>query len=221
MYFIGIDLAWTYKNKTGVTIFEERTCILSEAEVFSDEMLVEIVKKYSPCIVSIDAPLVVKNEKGGRSVDSLLMQTKIHKRYLKLYATSRSYMLRVFGAIRGERLLRLSKLELGKTIFETYPTGIFLSLFPDIYDQKYKISSRKSLRQLIENSEQLIERIKKLGFKFELSMDSQSKTGYKSREDQLDSVLCAINSFYCYQDKARIFSDDSGLISLPNFDKVL
>lgn len=221
MYFIGIDLAWTYRNETGITIFKDRKCVFSGAKVYSDEMLVEIMKGYSPCIVSIDAPLVVNNESGGRSVDSQVMKTSIHKRYLKLYATSRTYMLRAFGAIRGEKILKLSELELSKTIYETYPTGIFLSLFPELYDNKYKISSRKTLEELIENSQKLLEAIQDLGFHIDIQTTAHTKKAYKTFEDQVDSVLCALNSYYAYYSKNVLFQDESGAIALPDYEKVM
>lgn len=222
MYYIGIDLAWTYKNETGVSVFKDQTCIFCDAKVYSDERLVEIIMRYQPCIVSIDAPLVVKNETKGRTVDSLVMKTAINSRYLKLYATSRSYMLRVFNAIRGENLLAMTGMTLGTDILETYPTGIFLSLFPEQYESRYKISSRLPLDELVSNSQSLIHQMHKLGFVFELHYLGTTKKAYKLFEDKLDSILCAINSYYYHHGKSLVFEDESGMITLPtNYDKQL
>lgn len=215
MKFIGVDLAWTYKNETGICILEEKKCIFCDAKVYSDEMIIELMEKYVPCIVSVDAPLVVKNESGGRSIDSVVMKTKINGRFLKLYATSRSYMFRTFKAVRGETLLEKSDLVLGENIFETYPTGIFLSLFPEIYDQRYKISSKLPLLKLIENSNKVLEHIRSLGFEVDLDNEVATKKKYKVFEDKLDSVLCAINSYYLYHGSSLCFKDDSGFITLP------
>lgn len=218
MKFIGIDLAWTYKNETGICIFEDKTCVFLDAKVYSDEDIIAIIEANKPCVVSIDAPLVVENETGGRSVDSLLMKTAIHGKYLKLYATSRAYMMRVFKAIRGETL-RLS-LEnrgfvLGDNLMETFPTGIYLSLFPDRFDSRYKISSRQSLEILLKNATMLINNIRLLGFQLEMDLNVSTKKAYKLYEDQIDGVLCALMSYYLYHDQYQIWSDKSGLIGLP------
>lgn len=215
MYYIGIDLAWTHKNKSGICVFnEDQECIFLQAQVFSDQAIEVCLKDYKEAIVSIDAPLVIKNETGGRACDSLLMKTKIHNRHLKLYATSRSYMLRQFKDIRGENL---SKLLSQHVLLETYPTGIYLSLFPDLYDNRYKLSSRNSLRDLIQYAKTLLEAIQGLGFIVDLPLDQiKTKVQYKDYEDQLDAILCGINSYYYHQNKYQEFScDDNGAIVLP------
>ncbi|MCH4888134.1 DUF429 domain-containing protein [Acidaminobacter sp. JC074] len=216
MYYIGIDLAWTEKNETGICILEDNKCIYLESKVFTDDEIVGLILDYQPSVVSIDAPLVVKNEKGGRSVDSLLMKTPIHGRYLKLYATSRSYMLRVFQTIRGEKILeKVSSLKLGKDIVETYPTGIYLSLFPDLFENKYKLSSKKSLEEIKSNANKLLQALGQ-SFDFELKLDGiQTKKDYKHTEDMIDGLLCAVNSYYLAHHKGSVFKDDSGCISLP------
>ena len=70
----------------------------------------------------------------------MLMKQVISGKYLKLYATSRSYMLKTFGQIRGEDIYKAlsvdHKHKLGINIVETFPTGIFLSLFPEIFDNR-------------------------------------------------------------------------------------
>lgn len=215
MKYIGIDLAWSSKNETGICIFEDKRCIYLASEVFSNDDICKLINEHQPCVVSVDAPLVVQNETGGRKVDSALMKTKIHGQHLKLYATSRSYMLRVFGEIRGEELLDKVHLTLGENIVETYPTGVFLSLFPKDFKSKYKLSSKLSLDDLIVNSQLMMNNIKSLGFDFNLSFIGKTKKAYKHYEDQLDGILCAVNSYYVYHKQAYVFFDDNGVITLP------
>jgi len=228
MKFIGIDLAWTYKNETGLCVInEDKQIEVLVAKAFSDEELISFVNEYTDVIVSIDSPLVVKNETGGRAVDSMLMKEVIRGRYLKLYATSRSYMLKTFGQIRGEdiyqALSKESRLVLGENIIETFPTGIFLSLFPEIFDKRYKISSKLSLEDLKANAILLISKVEKLGFTG-ISIDLEgvdTKKAYKSFEDQLDGLLCSINSYYFYHNQSSIFKcDDNGITALPDHHKI-
>jgi len=222
MYYIGVDLAWTYKNETGLCVLDENlNCIICEAEVYSDIELIKIINSYELKIVSVDAPLIVKNESGGRKCDSLLMKYAIHKRYLKLYATSRSYMLRTFKVIRGEVLYHLLLKEgavLGKDLTETYPTGIFLSLMPDLFDRKYKLSSRLSLELLLAHAEDVINRLSCLGVKnIPIDLETiKTKKTYKHVEDQIDALLCAVHCHYFDKGKSINFeADGNGFISLP------
>lgn len=222
MYYIGIDLAWTNHQPSGVCILKNKKVIFLEAKVYSDLDIVNLIKEHQPCVVSIDSPLVVSNDYGGRLVDSRLMKTKINNRHLKLYATSRTYMTRAFGGIRGENILNGLKGEfvLGKTITETYPTGIYLSLFPHLFDHKYKISSRLSLESLVTHACTLLSEIKAMGFDFEFSLDLvNTKKAYKLKEDMIDSLLCGINSYFLDHGKVLKFHDDNGCITLPQIDK--
>lgn len=228
MKFIGIDLAWTYKNETGICVInEDKQVEILEAKNFSDQDLINIVNEYSDVIVSIDSPLVVKNETGGRAVDSMLMKEVIRGRYLKLYATSRSYMLKAFGQIRGEdiynALSKESRLVLGENIIETFPTGIFLSLFPEIFDKRYKISSKLALDELKANAQLLINKVEALGFTG-ITLDLEginTKKAFKTYEDKLDGVLCSINSYYFYHKQSAIFKcDDNGITALPDHTKI-
>lgn len=222
MYYIGIDLAWTYKNETGLCVLDDKlNCIFNEANIYSDEKLVKLIMTYQASIVSVDAPLEVKNELGGRICDSLLMKHKINNKYLKLFATSRSYMLRTFKAIRGESIHHLLKEEgykLGMNLTETYPTGIFLSLMPELFDDKYKLSSKLPLQQILEHANAVLNALKELGIK-NILIDLENiktKKAYKHVEDQIDGLLCAVNSYYFHQKKVKVFeADDNGYISLP------
>lgn len=220
MKYIGIDLAWTYKNKTGVCIFDNKECIMLEAEVYTDEDLIRLIHRHQPCVVSIDAPLRVDNESGGRTVDSILMKTKINGHYLKLYASSKKYMTRVFSALRGVDIRsQLGSMTLGKDLLETFPTGIYLSLFPDLYLNKYKLSSRLKLADLLNHAMALATSIQTMGFTFDLELDEvKTKKAYKDQEDKLDAVLCAVNSFYHHHESSSKFEDESGCIVLANHD---
>lgn len=220
-YYIGIDLAWKATKETGICILNDnKECIYLKADVYSNEEIAALINSY-PGVTSVDAPLIVKNETGGRRCDSLLMRTKINGRHLKLYATSRTYMKRVFGSIRGEEIISKVDQSLKEQIIETYPTGIFLSLFPDLFEDKYKLSSRLPLTEVKEHALQLIAAIKAMGFQFNLTPEAvQTKRAYKTFEDQLDSVLCAINSYFFVNGQYTSFAiDDNGKIVLPRLER--
>ncbi len=226
MNFIGVDLAWSRKNPTGFCIINPSKEILFwDASRYSNDQLIQLILNYQPAITSIDAPLVVNNETGGRACDSLLMKTPIHGKYLKLYATSKKYMLSTFGAIRGQDIYKeleeVHGFSLGSHIVETFPTGVFLSLFPELYNMKYKISSRLPLSELIDNANQLLNAIKNLGFMLpDLNLQViTTKSSYKNYEDKIDALLCSLNSWYTYLGQAMTFScDNNGFTTLAKLE---
>lgn len=222
MNFFGTDLAWAGKNPTGICIINQhKEVIYWDALTYSNNEICDLIKQYSPCIVSIDSPLLVQNETGGRTCDSLLMKTRINGRFLKVYATSRQYMLSTFGTIRGEDIYKdlasIQGFKLGHDIVETFPTGIYLSLFPDLFMDKYKRSSKLPLSEILINGSNLLHAIRKLGFIVpELPLATlKTKASYKVYEDMIDGLLCAVNSYYFHHKQVLVFSDDSGYTTLP------
>lgn len=179
MFFAGIDLAWTYKNETGVCVINaEGELIHLSSAVYSDEDLLDILKPFAneALYIAVDAPCVVNNETGSRAVENQFKSTRINGKCLSVYASSRSYLIRTYGAIRGENLLKACKeafpgtvlggkpqspdafMTEGNPIFaETFPTGIVQGLFaissPLPYKRKKNVSSEaaaKGLRALID-----------------------------------------------------------------------
>lgn len=179
MFFAGIDLAWTYKNETGVCILDaEGELIHLSSAVYSDEDLVETLRPFAKqaLYIAVDAPCVVHNETGSRAVENQFKSTRINGKCLSVYASSRSYLTRTFGSIRGENLLKACKYAFPNTMLggvphqlspsanmespifaETFPTGIvqglFASMSPLPYKRKKNVSSEAAadgLRALIE-----------------------------------------------------------------------
>jgi len=219
MYYIGIDLAWKSTKSSGVLVMDDhRKIVFKAVKAYTNQELVELIARYSPNICSVDGPLVVRNEKGARACDRLLMKTALKGTYLKLYATSKTYMLKTFGEIRGQDISRIchhNKLE--SKLIETYPTGIFLILGDD-YKKKYKLSSRLGLEELKAHASDLLNQLKSLGFEgFKLPLEEiNKKVTYKPWEDLIDAYLCSINSYFYGQGGCQSFScDDNGAIYLP------
>ena len=211
MLYLGIDLAWKDGNPSGLSVINESKQILhSSCNSYSNREIVKFIQDLKEqVVVSIDSPLQVKNEKGGRLCDSDLMKYRFHGRSVKVFATSREYMKRHYGGIRGEELLRELEsncgLKLGESVVETFPTGIVISLFPHLYDRKYKISSGLNLDKLIDNHNTLVQCLEGLGFNGDYPEVSIMKTKkeYKAAEDQIDGILCAVNSYY-YQNNSFV-----------------
>lgn len=242
MIFIGVDLAWTYKNETGICVIDSSGEVLYlDSKVFSDEDIVNKIKEYSyeALCVAIDAPLIVKNETGSRPAEGEFMKDKLNGHHLSVFAVSRAYLSRTYGSIRGESLMNLiieamPEFLVGpyintekSIILETFPSGLCAGLFPKIYPVKYKIKSKipyeESKSQLnrlldrisyLENSEKYISGITK---KLDIQTLDITKKKYKHLEDKIDAFLCACGTYLLSRDIAsqRVYGcSEKGFISI-------
>ncbi len=242
MYFIGIDLAWTYKNESGICVIDDSgKILLSESNTYSDEEIAKIVKRYSNngAIVAIDAPLIVNNNTGVRYADRAIMSEKIHGRNLSVYTCNRDYMVKTYGSIRGEQVVSHIKkavpdfvltpniCEKSHCIIETFPTGICHGLFPEAYPIKYKIKSKIPFETTQSEMARLVRVLKSLSdFKPSVTnledhfgvgqILSFSKKNFKSFEDRVDAFLCAYAAYWLTSKSGKVFGDElDGFIVLP------
>jgi predicted RNase H-like nuclease len=75
--FVGIDLAWSPRNRSGgVVLSADGRLLHATAKLSSDnsvlEFIVNAIPSGRPGLVAIDAPLAVPNETGGRPCDRQL-----------------------------------------------------------------------------------------------------------------------------------------------------
>jgi len=79
MFFIGIDLAWSEKNRSGVAVIEGQKdtarfiCGASDIQKNSDilDFILTPIKD-NPALIAIDASLIVNNETGERRAETQL-----------------------------------------------------------------------------------------------------------------------------------------------------
>lgn len=241
MKFIGIDLAWTYKNETGICVISENGVVeYLDAKVYSNEDILEIIKSYSSdeMCIAIDAPLIVENESGSREAEGALMRSRIHGHRLFAFNSNRNYFTRVFDDIRGETLrkmieLKFPNIKIGfsdseSNIIETFPTGICCGLFPEIYPVKYKKKPKVPFKETCNQMHRMLKRIGEIetvegyisGFvsKLELDRTVLTRRMHKHVEDKIDAFLCAYGMFSIHKGMARgrMFGDtEDGFILLP------
>lgn len=246
MYFIGIDLAWTYKNESGICVINDKGEIRYWcSKVYSNEELADIVEEFSDdgAVVGIDAPLIVNNEGGSRECDRLIMKNKIHGKRLFVFNCSRSFLLKTYGHIRGEEVVSAiqkrnknfkiiwDKTHNNYSIFETFPTGICLGLFPEAFPIKYKLKNKVPFPETKKEMARIIDLLKGLsndrpaiiGLEHHLKDDvtTLNRKEMKHLEDKIDAFLCAYSGFWCYrnQGKELVLGDDKeGFIVLPVID---
>ncbi|MBB6479325.1 DUF429 domain-containing protein [Spirochaeta isovalerica] len=227
MLYAGIDLAWKRGNPSGIAVInDERAIIHCSAPLWPDSEISRFLTSLEDdFILSVDSPLQVLNETGGRPCDSDLMKHSFNGRFLKVFATSVDYMNRHYGGVRGADLFDILRMEnglkLGKTIVETFPTAVIQSLFPGISMRKYKITSALKLGELKENFLILKHALEEVGFYGDYPEigELSSKKAYKEAEDRIDAILCAVNSYYFHRLKSfvQFGNGENGLtvIALP------
>ncbi|MCG1008964.1 DUF429 domain-containing protein [Salinicoccus sp. ID82-1] len=240
MKFFGIDLAWTYKNETGICIIDEHGEVEQlESAIFSNEDIVEIIKAQSDeaLTIAIDAPLIVNNESGGRRAESELMRSRINGHRLFAFNSSRGYLTRTFGEIRGETLIEAIKkampeIEVGfswtdSNIVETFPTGICSGLFPDMFPIRYKKKRRLSFAQSCSEMDRLMDRFRLIEKTGEISglmlkLDKgdlpYTRKRHKHIEDKVDAFLCAYGMYTIHRNTSygqSFGTVDDGFILIP------
>ncbi len=74
MYYVGIDLAWGHRRPTGVAVLQADGVLLHVSAQTDDASIAGALEPYvdGPCVVGIDAPLVVTNPTGNRPAEAAL-----------------------------------------------------------------------------------------------------------------------------------------------------
>ena len=79
MFFIGIDLAWSGKNSSGIAVIEGQNdkarFICGASDIQRDSDILDFILtpiKDNPALIAIDASLIVNNETGERKAETQL-----------------------------------------------------------------------------------------------------------------------------------------------------
>jgi predicted RNase H-like nuclease len=111
-FFVGIDLAWSKRNDTGLCIIslEKNNLKHTACSILKDlDDIVAIITQTvldNPCIIGIDAPLTVKNDEGRRDAEHEL-QKRYYKSHAVAHPANRNRLgLWNQGVPRGEELVR-------------------------------------------------------------------------------------------------------------------
>lgn len=223
VYAIGIDLAWSPRNGTGLAIAEKEgpRWIVREAisDLGTNPEILEILHKHvgdEPALVAIDAPLVVPFEKRGREGDRLI--TKLFGPYdAGVYPATRFYLGR-YGGKRIWDLVEDMKAagyrhdccvdpeRPARQFFETYPHAATVALFGLKKTLKYKARQGRTYETRWRELRKLESHLKGLararpamaGVDDLLARGVKALRGgmLKTYEDRLDAILCAYVAAY-------------------------
>lgn len=154
MHFVGVDLAWGDRKPTGLAVLDEDGHLLHVSAVRSDEEIATALAAYveGPCLVAIDAPLVVTNATGNRPAEAAL--NRDFARYDAGAHPSNTGKPEFSGTPRGARVCALLGLDMDprsgrkRRAIEVYPHPATVSLFRLGRTLKYKNKPGRSFEQL-------------------------------------------------------------------------
>ncbi|OGS50355.1 MAG: hypothetical protein A3K65_08280 [Euryarchaeota archaeon RBG_16_68_12] len=223
VYAVGIDLAWSPRNSTGLAIAERvgGRWVLREAMagLRSNEDILSYIRAGvgdEPAILAIDAPLVVPWQKKGREGDRLI--TRLFGPYeAGVYPATRFYL----GRYGGRRIwdlvgdleragfrhdCRFHPRKPTRLFFETYPHAAMVALFGLPKTLKYKVREGRTYETRWRAFRELESHLRGLsrsdpamaGIEQAFEPDVRTLHGgrLKDYDDLLDGILCAYIAAY-------------------------
>ncbi|GAA1711619.1 hypothetical protein GCM10009745_69640 [Kribbella yunnanensis] len=217
MHYLGVDLAWGQNNMTGLAVLDATGHLLAATQHKTDSEIIDWLRPWTagPCLVAIDAPIIVANPTGNRPCESM-----VNRHFGKYNASCHSVNLSKPHFANGTRALRLAD-ELGLAVdpraqserraVEVYPHPAIVVLFdlPRVLQYKHKPGrdlehSRRELTRLLDHLEAL--RHASTPLLPESSPDwhrirqatahAQRKVDLARIEDSIDAIVCAYIAAY-------------------------
>jgi histidinol-phosphate phosphatase family protein len=242
--FVGIDLAWSPRNRSGGVVLSETGQVLAAtASLGDDEAILDFITQGVPNgasgLIAIDAPLAVPNETGGRPCDRQV--AAIYRRFEAApYLANRRNLSR-YGGLRAEAIRqRLQFLGFGqhpyirpqkptRQVVEVFPHPATVSLFGLERTLKYKARSGRSyslrwreLTRLRDSLASLANATPPLTLSPDLAtmrIEGLRGSRFKETEDLLDAMVCAYSVGYAWHHGPRGYavygSADEGHILVP------
>ncbi|TYL45776.1 DUF429 domain-containing protein [Nocardioides sp. BGMRC 2183] len=240
MYFVGVDLAWGERRPTGVAVLDAEGHLVHVASLRGDDEIVADLTPYvdGPCLVAIDAPLIVRNPTGNRPAEALL--NKDFGRFDAGAHPSNTGKPEFRDRPRGARLIGRLGLDMNprsgraRRAIEVYPHPAMVVLFRLGRTLKYKNKSGRDLEQLRGELIMLLGLVEGLtGADPALHVDGEDgawrrlrtavetatrKVDLRAVEDQVDAVVCAYVAMFADRrpEATTTYGDlDSGYIVTP------
>ena len=214
-WFIGVDLAWSERNRSGVAVMRGDGSELELVHSGTADTIEAIADWIRPLAgdwwIAIDAPLVVNNRSGRRESDAAI--SRLYRRFDAGAHPTNLAILR--GKVRGRELVEALSEEgvgivdalprarsKGRWAFEAYPHAGMVELFGLDRIVKYKrgaIAQRRAGQDQVASL--LRTQLPTLDPPLRLNLAARrllrkprpelSGRALKAREDELDAVFCA------------------------------
>ncbi|ANH37664.1 GTP pyrophosphokinase YjbM [Nocardioides dokdonensis FR1436] len=206
MHYVGIDLAWGQRAPTGVAVLDPEARLLHvSAQRTDDEVAaaVEGVVAGGPCLVAIDAPLIVRNATGNRGCEAAL--NKDFARFDAGAHPANTGKPEFAETPRGARIAGQLRLDLNprsgrqRRAIEVYPHPATVALFRLGRSLKYKNKAgrdleglRSELLALMGYLETVVVTAGEPWTRLRADVEGATrKSELRVVEDQVDAVVCA------------------------------
>ena len=231
MLFVGIDLAWSPRNASGIAVIEggkDGGKVLCAQTVDTDKDILDFVRENvggRDAFVAIDAPLIVPNLEGRRVAEALTGQ--LFRKYdAGAHPANRTRLGQWSdGKIRGEEITRIledegfrhnpyiDQFEESRTVFEVYPHPSMVVLFGLDRILRYKAKPKRDYEFRWKEFERYKMCLKNLEGAdpglilpkdiYETDVRMLKGRALKNYEDMLDSVFCAYIAYYSWVNPDR------------------
>lgn len=216
MMYVGVDLAWGDRKPTGLAVLDDDGHLLHVSTVSTDDEIVVALAPYvdGPCLVAIDAPLVVVNPTGNRPAEAAL---NADFRAFEAGAHPSNTGKAEFSDVpRGARISERLGLDMDpeatgpRRAIEVYPHPATVALFGLAKTLKYKNKPGRTFDHLRSELVELMRLLESLAAApTALQLDGEAWRALAARvtaatrkselrvvEDQVDAVVCAYVARY-------------------------
>lgn len=228
MRFVGLDLAWSPRNRSGGAVLSaDGQLLAATAALGADDEILDFIGDAipdgTPGLVAIDAPLAVPNETGSRPCDRQV--ASVFGRFQAAPYPANRQNLRRYGGLRAEAIT----LQLGflgyrhdpdivqqantRQVIEVFPHPATVSLFHLKQTLKYKARQNRDYafrwRELIrlrDHLASLTEATPPLSLPEDITalpIDGLRGRAFKEIEDLLDATVCAYSALYAWHHGPR------------------
>jgi predicted RNase H-like nuclease/ppGpp synthetase/RelA/SpoT-type nucleotidyltranferase len=231
VYFVGIDLSWGGRQPTGLAVLDESARLLHLSAVRTDDEIVTALAPYveGPCLVAIDAPLIVTNPTGSRPAEQAL--SKDFRQFEAGAHPSNTGKPEFREGTRGARICSALGLDMNprsgrpRRAIEVYPHPATVVLFGLEHTLKYKqkrgrdlVLLRDELLTLMTHVETLVTTGDDWAALRSQAESATRKSELRVVEDQVDAVICAYVALFAerWPERTATYGDfEGGYIVTP------
>jgi predicted RNase H-like nuclease/ppGpp synthetase/RelA/SpoT-type nucleotidyltranferase len=231
VHFVGIDLSWGGRQPTGLAVLDESARLLHVSAVRTDDEIQAALASYveGPCLVGIDAPLIVTNPTGSRPAEQALGRD--FRRFDAGAHPSNTGKPEFSDGTRGARLCAALGLDMNprsgrpRRAIEVYPHPATVVLFGLERTLKYKQKKGRDVTLLRDELLTLMTHVETLvttGDAWALLRAQAESATRKSElrvvEDQVDAVVCAYIALFAerWPERTATYGDfETGYIVTP------
>ncbi len=200
--FVGIDLAWAPRNRTGLAVVDAGGRLVASSSVRSDDDIDAWLAEHAPApaVVGVDAPLIVPNPTGQRRAEWLIGQA--YGRFAaSAYPANSNNPL--FNPPRGAQLAQRhgwscdpGDRDAATQCLEVYPHAALIGLFTLPERILYKKGSNRQpgfaeLARCLESVEELQLAASSRWAEIRRVIDAPAPGDLTRIEDEIDAILCA------------------------------